>query len=384
MAHDAVGALARHARAFGATVSGCILLLTRHGRLGSSSRLRLMQYIPWLEQAGWSVQTAPFFSDAYVRALYAGRHARLRHALGAYLGRRRVLHMLNRYRLIWIEKEVFPFLPAIFEQAFVQRARAAGCPYVIDYDDATFHRYDQQGNPLVRRLLARKLDPLVRGARLVTVGNAYLGAYMREAGASKIVRLPTVVDLESYPWPSDPRAPSSEPQAPLRIGWIGSPPTTPFLELVRAPLQALAAERAMRLVTMGADTRLDLGVPMESHPWSEDSEAAWLANLDIGIMPLPDAPFERGKCGYKLIQYMAAGKPVVASPVGVNRELVSPEVGLLATSAADWLEALRRLGANRAQRQRMGQAGRALVERAYCLQAVTPQLVAALNSAVDD
>jgi glycosyltransferase involved in cell wall biosynthesis len=135
---------------------------------------------------------------------------------------------------------------------------------------------------------------------------------------------------------------------------------------------------------MGADSQLEFGVPMEPHAWSEASEAQWLASVDIGIMPLPDEPFERGKCGYKLIQYMAAGKPVIASPVGFNRELVTPDVGLLARDAADWLAALRQLGTDVARRQQMGQAGRALVERSYSLQAVAPHVVDLLDSALDE
>jgi glycosyltransferase involved in cell wall biosynthesis len=124
-----------------------------------------------------------------------------------------------------------------------------------------------------------------------------------------------------------------------------------------------------------------IAVPVESHPWSEDSEGPVLATIHIGIMPLPDEPWERGKCGYKLIQYMACGRPVVASPVGVNQDIVTADTGLLAADQGAWLAALRRLAADPALRQAMGAAGRRKVESDYSLQATAPRLVQLLLEA---
>ena len=124
------------------------------------------------------------------------------------------------------------------------------------------------------------------------------------------------------------------------------------------------------------------GCPWQSVAWSEATEAASISSLDIGIMPLVDEPFERGKCGYKLIQYMACGLPVVASPVGVNRQIVEHGVnGFLAETPAQWEEALRTLLGDAALRQRMGQAGRRQVEEKYCLQVTGPRLAELLVSA---
>jgi glycosyltransferase involved in cell wall biosynthesis len=341
-----------------------LLLLTRHSALGSSSRLRLMAYRPWLEAAGFSVEVSPFFDDAYLRALYANGHAPLTGILRAYARRWRKLLTLRRYRLLWIEKELFPFLPGAVDGLLPR----LGVPYVLDYDDATFHRYDLHASRLVRRLLGRRLVPLLRGARMVTAGNAYLAAYARDAGAGDVRELPTVVDPAHYAPAADP------PGGTLRVGWIGSPSTARYLALVREPLRRLATERAVRLVVIGSHDIPAMDVPVEYHDWSADTESALLGTLHLGIMPLTDGPWERGKCGYKLIQYMACGKPVIASPVGVNDEIVTPDVGLLAADDAQWLAALRRLGADAALRHRLGSAGRALVERSYSLEARGPQL----------
>jgi glycosyltransferase involved in cell wall biosynthesis len=109
--------------------------------------------------------------------------------------------------------------------------------------------------------------------------------------------------------------------------------------------------------------------------WDEATETAEIGNFDVGIMPLPDNPWERGKCGFKLIQYMACGKPVVASPVGVNREIVVEGVnGFLASTQKEWVDALLRLKENPALRRTMGERGRRMVEERYCLQVTAPRL----------
>ncbi|TVQ85326.1 MAG: glycosyltransferase [Chromatiaceae bacterium] len=348
-----------------------LLLLTRHGALGSSSRVRLMTYRPWLEQAGFAVEVSSFFDDVYLRQLYTDGRAHRNDVLRAFGRRLRTLFGLRRYRLLWIEKELFPFLPGGVD-GFLPRL---GVPYVLDYDDATFHRYDLHPSPLVRALFSRRLVPLLRGARMVTAGNAYLADYARSAGAGDVRELPTVVDIQQHAMTAEPTGDE------LRIGWIGSPSTAHYLGLVRKPLRRLARERALRLVVVGARDIPVVDVPLEFHDWAADTEAALLATLHLGIMPLTDGPWERGKCGYKLIQYMACGKPVIASPVGVNADIVSPDVGLLAANDAQWLTSLRTLAGDAALRRSFGRAGRAKVEARYSLQIRGPQLAALLAEA---
>jgi len=127
-----------------------------------------------------------------------------------------------------------------------------------------------------------------------------------------------------------------------------------------------------------------VGLPVEARSWSEASEVAEIQQFDIGIMPLPDEPFERGKCGYKLIQYMACGKPVVASPVGANTSIVRDGIeGFLASTDAEWMQLLGILCDDNALRQRMGAAGRVRVEAEYSLQVAAPHLERLLCSVVE-
>ena len=346
-----------------------VLLLSRYGPLGASSRLRFYQYLPFLEQAGAEVTVAPFFEDGYLDHLYSAGERRFKDVLAAYLRRFRAVLSAGRYSAAWIEKEVFPFLPAGFETL----PKRLGIPYVVDYDDAIFHTYDRHASVWVRRILGQKLDPLLARARYVVVGGGYLESYVRSHGAGDVRRVPTVVDTERYEVAEGPIP------GELRIGWIGSSSTTKFLYLVRDALKVLSAERPIRLVTIGASSLPDYGVPLEQHAWSENTEAKLIGSIHVGIMPLPDDPWERGKCGYKLIQYMACGKPVVASPVGVNRDIVTNEVGFLAGETGEWVLALRALAADAGRRCACGAAARRLVEREYSLRVVAPRMVGLLR-----
>jgi glycosyltransferase involved in cell wall biosynthesis len=347
-----------------------ILVLSRHAPQAASSRLRTFQYIPYLEAQGASVTVAPFFDEAYLSGFYRSGGRRPFDVMRAYARRAAALAKMRRASVVWIEKELFPFLPGFVESL----PACLGVPYVVDYDDATFHSYDNSANPLVRHVLANKLDPLLRGARAVTVGNAYLETYARAHGAKSIVRIPTVIDLARY-------IPRAEPTADeIRVGWIGTPATMKYLELLRAPLQDISKTYKIRLVTIGAGPLVDFGVPLEQHAWSADTETALLSTLHIGVMPLPDAPWERGKCGYKLIQYMAAARPVIASPVGMNADIVTADVGILAGDQAAWSAALTWLAGNAELRCRMGIAARARVETFFSLQVMSPTIGALLSN----
>ena len=357
-----------------------VLYLARYGRLGASSRVRGYQYLPYLREIGLDITLAPLLPDAYLAALYAGRRPALPAVLAAYARRFATLLQRQRFDVLWLEYEALPWLPAWLESL----ALAEGTPYLVDYDDAVFHRYDLHPDKWVRRWLGSKIDTVMRRAAVVTCGNEYLAARARQAGARRVEILPSVIDLVRYPL----RGQSPELQQ-LRdgvpvIGWIGSPATSHYLELVHRPLAEVCRDGKARIRLVGARDPYWPDVPHDVLPWSEDGEAVMLDTLDIGIMPLPDMPWERGKCGYKLVQYMACGKPVVASPVGVNREIVSHGVnGFLAETADQWVEALSRLLGDPDLRQRMGAAGRARVERSYAIQVTAPRLAALLHMAAE-
>ena len=267
-----------------------VLVLPRFDRLGASSRLRFFQFQPGLEKLGLQCAVYPLIGDELLLRKYSGAGYGLTALLGAFLHRIRALMARRRHSLVWIEKEALPWFPAWFELALLRRT-----PYVLDFDDAIFHNYDRHGSPLVRRLLGRRIDKLMSRARLVVAGNEYLGDRARAAGAKWVETLPTVVDLDRYParGPARDRAPG-----PIRIVWIGSPSTGQYLSVLAGPLGTLATRHEIVLHVIGA-APVDLpGVTVKSLPWSAATEAAALQDCDIGVMPLFDSHWERGKCAY--------------------------------------------------------------------------------------
>lgn len=346
-----------------------VLALTKYGRIGASSRLRFLQYSPWLERDGIRATVQALLSDEMLQIRYAqGRYGPLPLAK-AYTNRWRALLGRRQFDVVWIEKEAVPWAPLWLERALLH-----GVPYVLDFDDAVFHNYDQHRNPWVRWLYGRRLDGLMAHAALVVGGNNYLAQRAHDAGAKWVEVLPTVIDLNRYSIPMRTVDLPSTDDVP-RIVWIGSPSTTHYLKILREPLQALARSRRFVLRVVGGNEVDIPGVQVESVPWSEATEVNSISACDVGIMPLLDSLWERGKCGYKLIQYMACGLPVVASDVGVNPEIVQQGVnGFLARSPEDWRVALDRLLSDARLRAHMGQAGRQRVEQHYCLQCTGPLL----------
>jgi glycosyltransferase involved in cell wall biosynthesis len=352
-----------------------VLFLTKYARNGASSRYRSFQYLPWLERAGIRCEVSPLFDEAYLDHRYTSGHGHLGDFLRAALRRLAALISVRNFDLVVVEKEFLPYFPAIPERWL----GLLGIPYVVDYDDALFHQYDQHKIGWVRRLLGRKIATVMRGAQLVAVGNEYLADYARRAGAKRVEIIPTVIDLERYPQPLA----TLHPAATFTIGWIGSPATAKYLQMIAPALADICAGGMGRVRLIGSGP-IDLpGVPLVVLQWDEATEVEAMQQFDVGIMPLPDEPWERGKCGFKLIQYMACGLPVVASPVGVNSEIVEPGVnGFLASTSAEWTQALQTLMNERDLCQNMGRTGRKKVEENYSLKVTGPRLAGLIKSII--
>jgi glycosyltransferase involved in cell wall biosynthesis len=347
-----------------------VLALTRYDRAGPSSRLRFMQFLPALAARGIDVTVAPVLDDDYIDASFSGRGTTLK-LLRGYLKRVAQARSAHRYDLVWLEKELLNWIPLWAEQALLP----SHTPLVIDYDDAVFHRYDQSPYIAVRALLSSKHPWLARRASLIVAGNDYLAAQLRAYGPKRVETLPTVVDTTRYPV-------TPQPPGKFTVGWIGSPATELYLRDAGDALRRVAATGPLKLRCIGLNRAPVDGIECELRPWGEDSEARDLTDCHVGIMPLRDTPWERGKCGYKLIQYLACARPAVASPVGVNASIVRPGInGFLASSEDEWAAHLTALRDNAALREKMGQAGRAIVESEYSLASAAPRLAQLLTEA---
>jgi glycosyltransferase involved in cell wall biosynthesis len=351
-----------------------LLVLTRYDRLGASSRVRFLQYLPAVEQGGFACDVRPLLDNNYIRALYEGKRVGATTIAAGFIERLRALLNRRRYDLIWLEKEAMPFVPYLIERRLL-----GGIPYVVDFDDAWFLRYQELRLAPMRRLLGDKIDRLMQEAAAVVVGNAYLAEHARRAGARRIDTIPSTIDLERYgaivPGPA---------RRPLVIGWIGTPVTVHFLAGLEPVFRQLAEHDDIVVRVVGAQVpKAWTGLPAESVRWSEEDEIDEIAKFDIGLMPLDDGEWQRGKCGYKALQVMAMGRPVVASMVGANCSIFRHGInGFLARTNDDWLAALRLLAGDPALRARIGSAARAAVEAEYSLAGQAPRLVGVLNQAL--
>ena len=329
-----------------------VTVLSKYGPKGASSRIRYRQYEKFFNERGVIIDFKPLLSDQYLEKIYNGKNGFL-HLCVCYLKRLMLLLKSSSSNIFIIEKELFPFTPFFIECILLPKKT----PFLVDYDDAIFATYENHKRRLIRNLLKNKIPSIIRKATGVIAGNAYLGSYAKKSGAKKVYVIPSVVDTKIY-LPNVCRS-----KRRLTIGWIGTPVTSKYLEDIVPALREISLQRNVDVIAIGARKSSFENSFVNVQDWSQSSEVERIKSFDIGIMPLRDSSWDRGKCGYKLIQYMACGLPVVASPIGVNSLIVKHGVnGFLANSINDWVSRLKVLiDIGFVARKKMGQEGRRLV-----------------------
>ncbi|HJZ89631.1 MAG TPA: glycosyltransferase [Gemmataceae bacterium] len=234
----------------------------------------------------------------------------------------------------------------------------------FDFDDAIWLRDSFSGNGFASRKRSGRFRAVVRAAEAVVAGNAYLAEHATCAGARAAWVIPTCVDVCRYPL-------ARHDGGGVTLVWVGSSSTLRGLEAATPLLEAIGERVPGVRLKLICDRFVRFkSLPVIDRDWSEEREAVEIAAGDIGISWIPDDPWSRGKCGLKVLQYMAAGLPVVTNPVGVHAEMVRHgETGFLATTIDEWVNAISTLAVDSDLRRRLGAAGRRLVEDRYSLQA---------------
>jgi glycosyltransferase involved in cell wall biosynthesis len=348
-----------------------ILVLTKYGSLGGSSRYRFYQYLPYLKSQDFEISVAPLLDNQYVTGINKGNR-NFTNVLTSYFQRLMRLIRDRDYDLLWVEKELLPYVPEWMERILI-----GNIPYVVDYDDAQFHIYDYYGSKLTKILLSRKIDRVMAHAQLVIAGNRYIASRASKAGAKRIEIIPTVIDLDRYSIKSATR------EKDFNIGWIGSPGTSIYLKSIQSVFETIYHQQNCKFTLVGAGS-LTLGdLDLTIKDWREQSEVEDIKTFDVGIMPLDSTPWEEGKCGIKLIQYMACALPVVGTPIGVNQEIIAHGVnGFQANTLPEWTDYLSKLASDTRLCEQMGAEGRAMVEAKYCLQVTAPQVAQLLRGCI--
>lgn len=329
-----------------------ILFLPKYHYEGPSSRYRTHKYITYFKEKGNEVSIKPLFRDNYVKKLYSGKNNSIISKAIDYINRfRYIIKNGKKFDLLVIEKELFPFVPYTIEKILLNNMK-----YTLDFDDAISIRYKNRF--FINKIFGNKINKLARKSNLVTVGNHW---YWNEIKYGKLAYLPTVIDINDYSYN---KCLLVEYEKPI-IVWIGSPATVKYLDILKNIFIKLSKNYDFKLRIIGAQIHIN-GLDIECLTWSADKEFEYIYESDIGIMPLSNSEWEKGKCGFKIIQYMASGLPVVASDLPANDEIiVHEETGFIAKNEQEWYDYLEKLINNFELRETLGFAGRLRIENNY-------------------
>lgn len=338
-----------------------ILALTTASWQEPCSRLRVYQHEAAFTDRGADLRVQPFMSSALYRVKnrpgLLWQLVKVILLAGCTVRRLWAIARMRRYDTLFVQKESFPWGGAWVER----RAKALGMRIVYDIDDGVFVAHDMVGG--WRRLWwdPRRVPEIMQLADAVIVGSEALAEYAGQY-TDDVWVIGTAVPDRYFGVP-----PREAESGMPRIGWIGTQTNLQYLKGLGSVLCEVYASHPFELWVVGGPNVLDLEmgpIPIHASLWSEDAEAECLSSIDIGVMPLADDEWTRYKCGYKLVQYMAAGRAAVASAVGENRNLaVHGANGMLCRSDADWISALTWLISDGSARASMGRAGRRAVER---------------------
>lgn len=355
-----------------------VLCLARYDDLGASSRVRLFQFYDSLS-IDFKLTSQSLFSNKYLERKYKNNLIYL--ILVPFYYFRRVLYLLKHsrdYDILFIEKELFPYAPYFIESIFLRNSS-----YILDFDDAIIHNYNGESyvdvsknrllkNRLISFFFKNKIPKLIKNSKAVINGNPYLNNISKKYNHTESYIIPSSIDLRKY------KIKKSYNTDKINVGWIGSPGSQVSLLEVAGIFEAI---EEVNFIFVGANKLPFSNKNIIYKEWTESSEIDSLLEFDIGIMPLKNLSFQNGKCAYKLIQYMACGIPVIASPVGVNSEIIQDgNNGFLAINNEDWIDKIRILSNNQELRKKFSIRGRKLVEEQYTIQVNGQKISKIINS----
>lgn len=355
-----------------------LLVLTPKPKgLSPGQRFRLEQWGPRVEaRHGIRLDFLPFESPQLTKLLYEPGHKPQKAfwVLRDFIRRAASLAVARDYDGVVVYREAALIGPAIYERLFAWTKK----PLFFDFDDTIWQTAQiSPVNGLFSLLhFWGKTSTTCKLANAVLVGNRYLANYAEQRNRNVFV-IPTSIELESYPV-----QPELRTDEPFVVCWTGSTSTLAHFEVARTVLERLAAKRkvVVKVICNKPPEKPITGAENVFVPWSQKGEAEKVGASHVGIMPLPDDDYSKGKCGLKALQYMATGRPVVIAPVGMNVDLVeSGKNGFLARTDDEWVDALERLAASKELRSAMGAAGRRTIEEKFSAEVVSELFASAVT-----
>lgn len=358
----------------GSPTSRILFLVPYPLGMAPSQRFRFEQYFDALHSAGYAFEVRPFLDEEAMRILYRPGNVLLKlwKVAKGLFGRTADLTALHRFDTVFIHREAAPVGPPVFEWLI---AKVFGKQVVFDFDDAIWLPNTSASNPFIQLFKRyRNADNTCRWAWKVSCGNAYLRDHAARFNDNAIVN-PTTIDTEGL----HNRVKRHGSGRPV-IGWTGSHSTIKYLDRVVPILSKLEQEFDFEFLVI-ADRAPDFTLKgLRYVPWDKATEIDDLLRMDVGIMPLEDDRWAKGKCGFKALQYMALGIPAIVSPVGVNTTIVSHGVnGWICDADAEWEQTLRSILNDRTQLADRSEAARDTVVQRYSVQSNTANFLALFN-----
>lgn len=327
-----------------------------------SQRFRFEQYIPYLEQQGFTCNIHPFYNERAWKIIYAKGQttAKAYHVLLSFLRRILLMFQLRNAQHIFIHRELSHVGPPFFEWFL---AKVLGKKIIYDFDDAIWlPNYSDQNARFQRLKMYKKVHYIMKIADKITAGNMYLKRYAENYN-SEVLYLPTTIDLNYH---------STNPIANKRlvIGWTGSHTTAKYLDVLIEPIEKLSQKYDFDFVVISNENpRFKLN-NFRFIKWTKESEIEDLNTIDIGLMPLEDNIWTQGKCAFKILQYMALGKPCIASSVGANKDvIIEGENALFSYSDEEWYAKIETLLINAELRKKLGKTALKTVKEKYSVEA---------------
>ncbi len=343
------------------------LLLIVHHRPNRApgQRFRIEQFLPKLKNAGFEITFSNIINEKDDKTFYAHGHyfGKLMFVIKSFLHRCKDIRRAKNFDLIFVYREAYMLGTSYFERKLAK----SGVPVIFDFDDSIWLNDTSEGNQnLAWMKRPEKTAVICKYSTVVSVGNQYLADYAKQFNDNVFI-LPTVIDT-NYHKPIE-----TAPHERICIGWTGTQPTLKHYETAIPVLKRIKekfGDKVYFKVIMNSKTWQSEIPDTKIVQWSPQNEIAELCEFDIGIMPLPDDKWSRGKCGFKGLQCMALGLPVIMSPVGVNCEIIDDGVnGFLANTEDEWFEKFSELINSAELRQKLGKNARKTVEEKFSVNA---------------
>lgn len=339
-----------------------IIAFTKYTSKAPSSRYRTFQYINFWKDAGYIIEVQALFNENYIKNLYSNQRINYWSIIYSYFKRVvKVLFLKNKRQILYIEYELLPYLPEFLERYLKWR----GFKFILDYDDAIFHFYDINSNFLIKYLFKNKIPSISKIADHIITGSPYLTNYFLKF-QNLITEIPTSIIFNKYKVSN-----KSIYQNDFIIGWIGTNSTSHNIKIILKPLRQFFEKNSGVIHLVGFDKNLEFllyGLPYKIIDWTEENELNEIEKFSVGIMPLNNSLFNNGKCGFKLIQYMACEKPTISTPLEANIKINKTGKNLFATNDTEWLDSFTKVYTNRNLFNQIGIDNKLVIMKYYSVE----------------